>query len=114
MNNVDIAHQFIKIMKPLVQDGKFALQIIGEPKRDVEKEMNNEFINLAKHYKLHRKIKHSQCAIVIDYNPGKNMFHGNVIELNCDTVTFHDCMRRFVIISVLFVILVVLISKLSK
>lgn len=111
MDEVNITQQFVALLNPLVPKGKLALRIIGEPTRKYEKESLQDIIKIAKQYKLHRNNKKSLASITVNYNTGTNSLSGNHIVLKIDSLTSKDYQKRFVIISILLISVLILLLK---
>lgn len=108
MENVHILNEFLKVMTPIVPPGRIALEVVGSPRRH-QRDMHADMINVAKRHKLHRKTKHAQSAIVLSYVESENKYLGPSMVLAMHGETRH--VRRLVIIAVLFVTLMVIVSK---
>jgi hypothetical protein len=111
MNEVYIVDFFVKMMSPLVPKGRLAFKIEGNPSRKNETDAKNDIISIAKKYKLHRNISHSQASIIVKYGFGANSFNGNRIVLYVDSVTESARIRRLCIIATLAIILVCLLTR---
>ena len=108
MHQVDITKHYIALMHPLIPQGKFALEIHGQPLRKNEKSFIQEITSIARKHHLHRKVKHAQAYITIKLNATQSYYGGNFIELNFNALTYEDHVRRVAIIVSLLVLLIVL------
>lgn len=111
VHNLELMKEYLSIMSPLVPSGKLALEFEGKPKRRREHEIQSEMLDLAKFYKLHRKLKYSQCGLLVNFNPGINHYKGSYLELNFDTVTVQESLKRMLIIGFLCTLIIFMVIK---
>lgn len=113
-DNITLAHEFIKVMSPLIPPGRMSMELLGSPEREIEIETNEQLIELAKEYKLHRKIKHAQCGVIVHFkNESTIHLNGPFLHINANSLSIHDSYRRIVIIYTLYILLIITLLKVS-
>ena len=108
---IEIADEYIRIMSMLVPPNKIGLEFIGEAERDEEVQAQNRLVGLAKEYKLHRKVKATQCGMTISFDKRSDDFSSLNLHIDLDTSTIDGYIRRMAIISTLFIVIVFLFMK---
>ena len=95
----------------IVPPGKIGLEFTGEAQRDEEMQAQQQLVALAKEYKLHRKVKATQCGITVSFDKSLDNISGLNLHIDLDTSTIDGYIRRMAIISILFVLIVFLFMK---
>lgn len=111
MNDVELTNEFVRLMKPLVPAGKLSLEIHGKPTRQEDIETLEKIVTIGKKYKLHRRIQHCLASVQVRFEPGIRVQKGSFLILRVDSINFNDSMRRMIIISTLFLLLLFIFMK---
>tara|TARA_B100000482_G_scaffold191257_1_gene176032 strand:+ start:378 stop:755 length:378 start_codon:yes stop_codon:yes gene_type:complete len=109
-DKIHLIDEFVQVMTPLVPSGKIGLEILNSPTRKKEKDITEHLITIAKDNKLHRKVKHAQCGVVVSFNEGINDLDGQFIQVHMSSMTRKDRIRRISIICLLIVMIVFLVK----
>lgn len=112
-DDVQAVDAFVRLMKPLVPDGRMAMEFVGAPERKKEKDMAALFLQVAQKHKLHRKLSHCRAGIRIVFGEDTSPFSMQetrpMLYLRVNTMTREDYeRRRYILLS-----LVVLVALLA-
>tara|TARA_B100001741_G_scaffold203835_1_gene168335 strand:- start:3253 stop:3609 length:357 start_codon:yes stop_codon:yes gene_type:complete len=108
---IEIADEYVRIMSMVVPQGKIGLEFIGDAERDEEVNAKNHLVNIAKKFKLHRKVKATQCGIIVSFDKSIDDFSNLNLRIDLDTSTIQGHIRRMIILATLFIILVFLFMR---
>lgn len=108
-NDLDIINEYISIMKPLTFENKFALQFHNKPIRRIDEFVEKNIKDLAKHFKLHRKVRHAQAGIFITYNdsiPKTMSVDNEILQINLQYMNETVYRKRLIVLVVLLIIFI--------
>ena len=71
----------------------------------------NQLVALGKEYKLHRKVKATQCGLTVSFDKSLDDLSGLNLHIDLDTSTLDGYIRRMAIIFTLFVLIIFLFMK---
>ena len=74
-NTAWIADQYFQIMRPIVHESRLALEFKSPPERIFDYTIYDVLTSLAKHHRLHRKVKHSQAGMQVHFNTNRFQSH---------------------------------------
>ena len=111
-NNIELAHDFIELLRPLVYEGRFALSFSGAPRRRIDEFARLRFVELAKRFQLHKKLRHSQAGISILFSESApaHWVENEILNIRVNHVDADVEKKRITIILVLFLIVVFLVK----
>lgn len=109
MSELMIMQQFTSLLCPLIPKGKFAIEFVGQPERDEEKEMRRSMILKAKQVKAHRQTHNSIGHIKIHFSEGPLLQSGPFMILHVHKYKPNNQKRIVIIIGFLVILCVVYI-----
>ena len=104
MSELMIIQQFTSLLSPLIPKGKFAIEFVGQPEREEEKELQRNIILRAKQIKAHRQTYNSVGYLKINFSSGPLLQSGPFMIVHINKYK-PNTQKRIVIIAGFLVIL---------